>query len=101
MSPRSYPLGVRQAATHEPRPGPRRAATGQTRARTIAAARELLTAENGISAFSIEAAARQAGVARMTLYYQYGSKTGLLNALFDDLAARGGLEQMASVFHEP
>jgi AcrR family transcriptional regulator len=89
MSPRPYRLGRRQVATD------------QTRARIIAAARELLMAEQGISGFSIDAVARQAGVARMTVYYQYGSKTGLLNALFDDLAARGGLEQLGSAFTQP
>ena len=77
MSPRPYRLGQRQAATDE------------TRARILAAARELLAASDGLTGFSIEAVARQADVARMTVYYQFGSKPGLLEALFDDLAARG------------
>ena len=33
---------------------------------------------------AIDAVARQAGVARMTVYYQFESKKGLLEALLDD-----------------
>jgi AcrR family transcriptional regulator len=84
--PRPYRLGQRQAATDE------------TRARIIAAARELLIAAGGPGGFSIDAVARQAGVARMTVYYQFGSKRGLLEGLFDELAARGGMERLAEAF---
>jgi AcrR family transcriptional regulator len=79
MSPRPYRLGQRQAATE------------QTRARIIAAARALLTASSGFIGFSMDAVARQADVARMTVYHQFGSKRGLLEALFDDLAARAAI----------
>jgi|SRR6266571_5269310 AcrR family transcriptional regulator len=89
MSPRPYRLGQRQASTE------------QTRARIIAAARELLVASDGFSGFSIEAVARQADVARMTVYHQFGSKTGLLEALSDSLAAHGGMEQLAAAFRQP
>src|SRR6266568_5507059 len=89
MSPRPYRLGQRQASTE------------QTRARIIAAARELLVASDGFSGFSIEAVARQADVARMTVYHQFGSKTGLLEALSDSLAAHGGMEQLAAAFRRP
>ena len=89
MSPRAYRLGQRQAAVE------------QTRARIFKAARALLSAEGGVADFSVDAVARQAGVARMTVYYQFGSKRGLLEALFDDLAARGGMAGIAAVFHEP
>jgi AcrR family transcriptional regulator len=89
MSPRPYRLGQRQVTTE------------QTRARIIAAARELLVASNGFSGFSIDAVARQADVARMTVYYQFGSKIGLLEALSDSLAAHGGMEQLAAAFRRP
>jgi AcrR family transcriptional regulator len=89
MSPRPYRLGRRRVAAE------------QTRARVIAAARELLMASGGFAGFTIDAVARQAGVARMTIYYQFGSKAGLLEALFDDLAARGGMEQLPSAFSRP
>jgi len=84
--PRPYSLGRRKAAADE------------TRARVVAAARELIVAADGVRGFTIDAVARQAGVARMTVYYQFGSKRGLLEAVFDDLAARGGMQQMATVF---
>src|SRR2546423_15320076 len=88
MSPRPYKLGQRQASTD------------QTRARILSAARELLMASQGFSGFSIEAVARQADVARMTVYHQFGSKIGLLEALFDSLASSGGMEQVASAFRQ-
>jgi AcrR family transcriptional regulator len=83
MSPRPYRLGQRQATTE------------QTRARILAAAHELLAAAGGIAAFTVEAVARHADVSRMTVYYQFGSKAGLLEALFDQLATTGGLPQGA------
>ncbi len=89
MSPRPYRLGQRQVSTE------------QTRARILAAARELLSDSQGLSGFSIDAVARQADVARMTVYHQFGSKVGLLEALSDSLAAHGGMEQLANAFHHP
>jgi AcrR family transcriptional regulator len=89
MSPRPYNPGQRQANTE------------QTRLRIIHAARELLMAPDGYSRFSIEAVARQADVARMTVYYQFGSKIGLLEALSDYLATNGRLDQLPSVFCRP
>src|SRR5579872_1998691 len=89
MSPRPYRLGQRQAASE------------QTRARILNAARELLIANDGFSGFSIDAVARKADVARMTVYHQFGSKIGLLEALSDSLAARGGMEQLADAFRRP
>jgi AcrR family transcriptional regulator len=88
MSPRAYKLGQRQVTTD------------QTRAKIIEATRELLATPEGLNGFSIEAVARQADVARMTVYYQFGSKTGLLEALCDSLANKGGMgqAQMRNVF---
>ena len=89
MSPRPYRLGQRQATTE------------QTRARILSGARELLMASDGFSGFSIDAVARQADVARMTVYHQFGSKIGLLEALSDSLAAHGGMEHLADAFRRP
>ena len=86
MSPRPYRLGVRQETS------------GRTRARIVEAARELLAAGGGLAGFTLDAVARRAGVARMTVYYQFGAKTGLLEALFDSLAARGGMHELPAVF---
>ncbi len=86
MSPRPYRLGQRQAATD------------QTRVKILEAARALLAGSEGFAAFTIEAVARQSGVARMTVYYQFESKRGLLEALFDDLAIRGQIERVRDSF---
>jgi len=88
MCPRPYRLGQRQIATE------------QTRARILIAARELLLTSDAFSGFSIDAVARQADVARMTVYHQFGSKIGLLEALSDSLAAHGGMEQLANAFRQ-
>src|SRR5215469_3814524 len=89
MSPRPYQLGQRQAAAD------------QTRARIVNAARALLMASEGFSTFSIDQVARQADVARMTVYHQFGSKRGLLEALCDAQAASGGMDQLATAFRKP
>jgi AcrR family transcriptional regulator len=86
MSPRPYRSDTRQAAAD------------QTRARILAATRELLGSEAGTAGFSLDAVARKAGVVRMTVYYQFNSKGGLLEALFDDLAARGDIMRLRDVF---
>jgi AcrR family transcriptional regulator len=87
--PRPYRLGQREAASE------------QTRARILAAARDLLIASDGFAGFSMDAVAKRADVARMTVYHQFGSKIGLLEGLCDLLAAGGGMEQMASAFQQP
>jgi AcrR family transcriptional regulator len=86
MSPRPYRLGRRQAAGEK------------TRAQIVAAARRVLMAPEGPAAFSIDAVAREAGVSRMTVYYRFESRRGLLEALFDDLAARGRMDRLAGAF---
>ena len=86
MSPRPYRLGERESTIQ------------QTRDRIIEAARALLTTSAGFTSFSIEAVARQANVARMTVYYQFGSRVGLLEAICDTMAANGGITQLANVF---
>jgi AcrR family transcriptional regulator len=89
VTPRAYNLGQRQVAADE------------TRRKIVAAARELLADEHGPPDFTVDAVARQAGVARMTVYHQFGSKRGVLEALFDNLANRGLMPHLRPVFHEP
>ena len=85
MSPRPYRMARRRESTEE------------NRGRIIAAARELIAVE-GAGAFSMEEVARRAGVARMTVYYQFGSLQGLLEALCDSLAIAGGMDRLAGAF---
>jgi AcrR family transcriptional regulator len=89
MSPRPYKLGKRQASSD------------QTRSRILEAARKLLADESHPVDFSMENIAGIADVSRLTIYYQFNSRPGLLEALYDHLAARGNMQQMAQVFHEP
>jgi AcrR family transcriptional regulator len=77
MSPRPYRLG-RRAESIE-----------QTRERILAATRDLLF-RDGYRATSLDEIARTADVARATVYYQFGSKAGLLTALVADIERRAG-----------
>jgi AcrR family transcriptional regulator len=80
-------------------PVQRQRAVDEGRERIVLAARALLEADDD-EPFSIDAVARRAGVARMTVYNQFGSKAGLLEALFDHLAVRGELVRMPELFAE-
>ena len=88
MSPRPYRLGKREAAANE------------TRLRILEATRQVLAAEEE-SDLGMEYIARRADVSRLTIYYQFKSRPGLLEALYDYLAMRGNMRSMAEVFHEP
>jgi AcrR family transcriptional regulator len=73
-----------------------------TRARIVAAARDLLSAGYGVSGLSVDAVARLADVARMTVYHQFGSKRGLYEAIADDLAVRAQIgERIGAAFRHP
>jgi AcrR family transcriptional regulator len=82
--------------------GRRRERADRTRARLVAAARRTLMTREGLANFSLEAVARRAGVTRLTVYHQFGSKVGLLEAVYDDLARRGRIaERLAAAFQVP
>jgi len=89
VSPRPYDLGRRQADIDE------------GRRRILDAARALLAESKSFTAFTVDAVAKRADVARATVYYQFSSKTGLLEALCDDLAASGQMERLADAFAAP
>src|SRR5882757_1842338 len=76
----------------------RAAIADETRTRIVAAARTLLGGGKDLPAFSVDGVARQAGVTRLTVYNQFESKRGLLEAVFDDMARQGGLSELATVF---
>jgi AcrR family transcriptional regulator len=83
MPPRAYVSSVRAAAAAEKRD------------RIIEAATKVLREDAGIASFSLDMVAKTAGVTRLTVYNQFGSRRGLLEAVFDDIARRGGLHQIA------
>jgi AcrR family transcriptional regulator len=82
MSPRPY-RSCRRAVTAE-----------RTRARLLKAASAILAAPGGIS---LGAVAKRARVTRLTVYNQFGSRRALLEAVFDDMAERGGLHRIREV----
>jgi AcrR family transcriptional regulator len=72
----------------------RRTAAAETRDRVIAAATELLRSGSSIAEFSLDGVAKAAGVTRLTVYNQFGSRRGLLETVFDGVALRGGLTRI-------
>src|SRR3954463_8897670 len=75
----------------------RASAAAPTRDRIIAACARLLRKDAAIANFSLEVVAKAAGVTRLTVYNQFGSRRGLLEAVFDDIAREGGLFELAEV----
>jgi AcrR family transcriptional regulator len=74
------------APRRSPRPG----------RRWSAAARRLF-AEAGFHRVSLDEIARQADVARATVYHQFGSKLGVLGAVVEDYERRAGLAALAEL----
>jgi len=71
----------------------RAAAAADNRDKVIRAAISFLRQQN-IARFSLDAVAKAAGVARLTVYNQFGSRRGLLEAAFDEIARTGGLTRL-------
>lgn len=86
MSPRPYNLGKRQAQIDE------------VRLKILDATRVLLAEPASDAKFTLDAVARRADVSRATVYYQFGSKSGLLEALCDHLAEAGQMADLPEVF---
>jgi len=82
---------------------PKRAAAGEeTDARIIEAAFAVLgRVVEGKSAFSLEAVAREAGVTRLTVHNRFGSRRGLLEAVFDARAREAGLARIGQIMAMP
>lgn len=77
---RPYRLGLREATVR------------RHRARILNAARKVFS-EAGYHGAVMEEVALRAGVSRKTVYYQFGSKLGILDALLSDLEAAAELGQ--------
>jgi AcrR family transcriptional regulator len=75
--------------------GRRATARDERGARIVAAAREELLSGRR---FAIEAVAERAQVSRVTVYAQFGDRDALLEAVYDDLAASGGLLRIPEAF---
>jgi len=86
LSPRTYKMARRKVAADH------------NRLRILQAARDLLLAPD-FREFSMETVAKAAGVSRLTVYYQFNSRAGLLEALYDFIARSAHLgERIGEVF---
>jgi AcrR family transcriptional regulator len=89
VSPRPYQLGARQVQIDD------------SRQKVIDAARALLIESTSYTTFTVDAVAKRADVARATIYYQFESKIGLLEAVCDALAEDGQMSELANAFTNP
>ena len=80
MSPRRYRLGRRAEVIDA------------TRQAIVDAARTLLI-DGGYRQLTLDGVAERANVARATVYYQFGSKVGLLEAVAADAERRAGIDR--------
>jgi AcrR family transcriptional regulator len=85
--PRPYRLGKRKTSSDE------------ARRRSIEAAAALL-ADSDTPSLKMETVAAQAGITRQTIYNLFGSKTELIEAVFDHLARTGGMQSMAAAMQQ-
>jgi len=79
--------------------GRRLAVSNRKRTAIIAAARAQLES-NGFLRLTLDGLARESGVTRQTIHNLFGSKSGLLEALFDQLALDGGMHRMREVMQQ-
>jgi AcrR family transcriptional regulator len=76
--------------------GKRREASDRTREAVLTAARGLLES-GGARDLTMEALAKASGVTRQTIHNLFGTKGGVLEALFDRIAVDAGMMRMAEV----
>lgn len=79
--------------------GKRLEQSAHKRARILAAARAQLES-NGFRNLTLDGLARESGVTRQTIHNLFGTRAGLLEALFDQLAMAGGMSRMAEVMQQ-
>jgi AcrR family transcriptional regulator len=73
--------------------GVRARASAESRARVLDAARAVLSDPAG-DAWGMETVAVAAGVTRMTVYNQFGSRTALIEAVLNQVVARDRMDQL-------
>ncbi len=76
-------------------------AAAATRARVVTAAAEFLRSDEAPGSVTMDAIAKAAGVTRLTVYNQFGSRNALFEAVFDECAKRGGLTQIPEAMTNP
>ena len=75
----------------------RDAAAAEKKARVVAEATKLLRTSERVTAVSLDVVAKAAGVTRLTVYNQFGSRRGLLEAVLDNVASKAGFERIREV----
>jgi AcrR family transcriptional regulator len=78
----------------------RAAAASERRERVLDAAWHVLRESDNVTAFTLEAVATAAGVTRLTVYNQFGSRRALMEAVFDRVAITLRLENLGRVVCE-
>jgi AcrR family transcriptional regulator len=94
---------TRRQAEPEKRPyelGKRLEQMDESRAAILRAARQQLVAD-GYRRLTMASLAAESGVTRQTIHNLFGTKTGVLEALFDLIALESGMERMREVMTLP
>jgi AcrR family transcriptional regulator len=94
---------TKRQAEPEKRPyelGKRLEQMDESRAAILRAAKQLLEAQ-GYRRLTMASLAAQSGVTRQTIHNLFGTKTGVLEAVFDVIALESGMEQMREVMTLP
>ena len=81
--------------------GARQVSAQLTRALIGRAALEELSSADAAAAFSIDAVAKRAGVARMTVFNCYANRSILLNAVCNEMAHSADLLEVTALMNEP
>ncbi len=76
-------------------------AAAATRTRLVAAAADLLRSHKAPASVTMDAVAKAAGVTRLTVYNQFGSRNALFEAVFDESAKLGGLARIPEAMSNP
>jgi AcrR family transcriptional regulator len=79
--------------------GKRLASSDRTRSKILKAARAQLES-SGFLNFTVDGLARASGITRQTIHNIFGTKTGVLEALFDQIALEAGMERMGAVMQQ-
>jgi AcrR family transcriptional regulator len=79
----------------------RRVGSDLARGLVLHTALTVLSRPAGFASFSMEAIAREAGVARMTVFNLFGSRQGLLRAVCDEIAQREALSDATELLNDP
>lgn len=87
--------------TVRPYVSPLRAAGAEETRRVLIQAAANYLGEQPITKFSLDAVAKAAGVTRLTVYNQFGSRKGLLEAVLDEIAAKGRVARIRETAESP